>query len=210
MLPLVFALAIVLVVLGWPRGAAAWLLAAIATLATMLVLKVLAVACGPPELRSPSGHTATAAFIVGGFAALLARRAGRGALPVLFAGGVAALLIGISRLALGMHTWVEVTAGAAIGCVGALGLYWLAGPVPSRLTFRWVVATALCVVVAFHGLHLNAEPRIRSSALLWALRLGVCRGAPSALAAPPPGRGLRLGPANATIAAAPNRSESGK
>ncbi len=84
MLPLVFALAIVLVVLGWPRGAAAWLLAAIATLATMLVLKVLAVACGPPELHSPSGHTGTAAFVVGGFAALLARRAGRGA----FAGAV--------------------------------------------------------------------------------------------------------------------------
>src|SRR5580700_3091621 len=44
-LPLVFAIGIALLVQGWRRGAAAWTLAVLATFATMLVLKLVFMAC---------------------------------------------------------------------------------------------------------------------------------------------------------------------
>ena len=72
-LPLIVAIGIALWLLGWRRGALAWIVTACLTLGAMLVLKLLAMACGPDHLRTPSGHTAAAAFVTGSLAAILFR-----------------------------------------------------------------------------------------------------------------------------------------
>src|ERR1700722_3268120 len=73
-LPVVAAVAIVLFAQGWRRGALVWLGVVSATFAAVLVLKLAFQACGPVfgpwDLQSPSGHTAAASVVVGGFVAL--------------------------------------------------------------------------------------------------------------------------------------------
>jgi len=101
-----------------------------ATFALMLTLKLVAYACAPPVLRSPSGHTAAAAIILGGLAVALG--AGRDR-AVLLAAAAGAALIGASRLLLDVHTAPEVALGGLVGIAGALGLSRLAGPPASRL-----------------------------------------------------------------------------
>ena len=190
MLPLAVAVGCTLAALGWRRGAVAWSVAIFCTFALMLVLKMVSVACGPPLLRSPSGHTAAAAVVCGGMAVLLGR--GHRRVSVLLAAAAAAVLIGLSRLVLHMHTEPEVLVGGVVGIAGALCMRQLAGAPPRALRMRWVGAVALAVLVLFHGLHLNAEPRIHRLAFGMAWALEMCRGAPLenhvklAVAAPPP------------------------
>lgn len=175
-LPLVFAIGCTLAALGWRRGALAWVVAVGATLGLMLLFKLAAFACGPPMLRSPSGHTAAAAVVVGGLAAALGY--GRRSRTVLLAAAFAAVLIGVSRLVLGVHTALEVALAGLIGIAGALALNHLAGSPPHGLRLRWLAAVTLGVVLLFHGWHLNAEPRIHRAALRAAHELHVCRGVP--------------------------------
>ena len=175
-MPLVFAIGCTLAALGWVRGALAWGLAVGATLALMLALKLVAFACGPPLLRSPSGHTAAAAVVLGGLAVVLGRR-GRGR-AALLVGAFAGVLIGVSRLVLRVHTAPEVALGALVGMAGAFALSRLAGPAPRGLSLGWLAAVTVVVVVLFHGFHLDAEPRIHRAALHVARDLQVCRGAP--------------------------------
>ena len=129
-LPLVLAIGIALLAQGWRRGAAAWLLAVVATFATMLALKLVFLACsasfGINDIRTPSGHVAAATVVAGGLAALLLRPR-RAALPL---AGLAAIVIGISRLVLGLHSLPEVALGALVGLMGAWALLLLAGPPP--------------------------------------------------------------------------------
>ncbi|MEO8713840.1 MAG: phosphatase PAP2 family protein, partial [Acetobacteraceae bacterium] len=169
-LPLAFAIFCALAALSWTRGALAWGAAIGATFALMLALKLAAFACGPPALRSPSGHTAAAAIVLGGLAVVFGRGA-RGR-AVLLAAAAGATLIGLSRLALGVHTAPEVALGGLVGIAGALALSRLAGPPPGRLRLGWLAAVAVSVVVLFHGWHLDAEPRIH----LAAYALHLCRG----------------------------------
>lgn len=176
MLPLEVAVAIVLLGLGWRRGALAWLGAIGATYGIVLLLKLGLLACGPVfgpwALRSPSGHTATAAVVVGGLVALLAGRL----LSVVLASVLAALLIGLSRLELGVHSLPEVAVGAVVGLAGAAALSWLAGR-PPRARPLPLLAVAVLVAVLLHGMHLPAE-----AAILWASHhaldfVPACRGA---------------------------------
>ncbi|MDE2007851.1 MAG: PA-phosphatase, partial [Rhodospirillales bacterium] len=69
-LPLWLAIGAVLALSGWRRGAAAWLIAVGATLAAVGIGKLAGISCGPPWLRSPSGHTAAAGVVAGGLAVL--------------------------------------------------------------------------------------------------------------------------------------------
>ncbi len=178
-LPLIFAVGCALAVLGWPRGALAWGMAAAGTWGVVLCLKLVSIACGPSVLRSPSGHTAAAALVCGGLAMLIGR--GRSWVVVL-AASLAAGAIGFSRLVLHMHTGLEVAVGAVVGVAGALALRLLAGPPPGGLRLRWLAAVAIVVIVLFHGVRLNAEPRIRYVAFDLARVFRVCRGAPPAYA----------------------------
>jgi membrane-associated phospholipid phosphatase len=174
-LPIVVAIGIALLAQGWRRGAAAWIGAAAGTFAMMLFLKLVLIACpvslGADGLRTPSGHVAAATVVAGGLAALLLRRPR----PALLAAIIAAVVIGVSRLALGAHSTPEVMVGAAVGLVGALTLIRLAGAPPENLDARRVAVVAAVVALVFHGLHFPAEAHIRSTALRLSHLLGVCQ-----------------------------------
>ena len=166
-LPLTFAVALALALGGWRRGAAAWLVCIAATLAAVLLGKLLVCACGPPlplSLRSPSGHTAAAAVACGGLLALLAPPGRRALLLAVAGAAAAAALIGATRLALGVHSGSDVLVGGAVGIAGAAGLSQLAGARPPGLRRVLPVGAALATMVVFHGVHLHAEDGI----------LGIC------------------------------------
>lgn len=168
-LPLWLALGAVLAVLGWRRGALAWLAAVGGTLLAVGLAKLFLLSCGPAGLRSPSGHTAAAGVVCGGLAVLAGWRGARVAVAAL----AGAALIGATRLALGAHSPAEVAAGAAAGLAGALALARLAGPRPPGLRLRWLAVTLAVVVSLFHGLRLPAEAVLRGVSA----RLRVCRAA---------------------------------
>jgi membrane-associated phospholipid phosphatase len=159
-LPLIATVALALGILGWHRGAVGWLAAVGASFTSVVVLKLGFLDCadtvGLPLLRSPSGHTAAAAVIVGGFAVLF----GCGRLTTLAAAVLGAMVIGATRIALGMHSLPEVIVGGAVGVAGAVGFAFIAGRTP-RLRLQWVFAAVAIVALLLHGRHLDAEPRIR-------------------------------------------------
>lgn len=175
-LPVVLAVTIALAAQGWRRGAVAWVGVVTATFAVMLVLKLVFLACWPVfwpmDIHSPSGHVAAATIIAGGLSMLLLRRH-LGILPI---AALAATVIGISRLALGVHSLPEVLLGAAVGLAGAAVLVRLAGPVP-RLKPKPLLAAVLLTAMVFHGLHMPAEAEIRFAAHGASRLFDVCRPA---------------------------------
>ena len=173
-LPLAAAIGVALLAEGWRRGAAAWALAVAGTFAVMLALKLLFMVCahsfGTPSIHTPSGHVAAATVVAGGLAAmLLGRRA-----SVLPLAALVAMVIGISRLVLGVHSLQEVLLGALVGMLGA-SLLLLAGRLPPTLNVRRIAVIAVAVVVVFHGLHLPAEAHIRATAFRFAQMFSVCQ-----------------------------------
>lgn len=178
-LPLVLAISIALALQGWRRGALVWLGVVGATFAVMLILKLAFLACTPlsgaADIRSPSGHVAAAAVVAGGLAALVTRRASS-ILPI---AAMAAVVIGLSRLVLGVHSLPEVVVGALVGLAGATVLSRLAGP-PPPLRPAPLILVIVLVTALFHGLHLPAEAAIRDTAANAAAYLTVCRPAPEA------------------------------
>ncbi len=172
-LPLAVVLAAALAVAGWRRAALAWCLAVPATLALVLAAKMAVASCGQflplSGLRSPSGHTASAALIYGGLLALTLPAARRGGRAVWLAGAIA-LVFGVTRLALHVHSRSDVVVGAGIGVLGAMLLTRLAGARPPHVRMALPVAATLVIVLMFHGQHLRAEDRIhRVARLVWPL-----------------------------------------
>ncbi len=131
LLPLAACVFGTLLALRWRRGALAWGACVAGVLAVMLVLKLVALACGAhfawTGVVSPSGHTATAAVVYGGLFALLAPPSRTGTLVAAAAGGLVALGVGLTRLALHVHTPADVLVGAAVGVAGAVLMRRLAG-----------------------------------------------------------------------------------
>jgi membrane-associated phospholipid phosphatase len=177
-LPLVLAVAIALAVLGWRRGALIWLLVVAGTFGATVAFKLMFLSCspvfGPLDVHSPSGHVAAATVVSGGLAAMFTRRR----VSILPAAVLAAIVIGVSRVVLGMHTLPEVIVGAMIGLVGAAALLRLAGPPPPRLRVAPLIAVVVVVATVFHGLHLPAEAAIRRTAFSAAQFIPACRGTP--------------------------------
>jgi membrane-associated phospholipid phosphatase len=176
-IPVVLAVAVVLAIQGWRRGAFVWLLVVAGTFFATLTAKLMFLACsplfGPIDIHSPSGHVAASTVVAGGLAAMLTRRR----TSILPAAVLAAVVIGVSRLILGMHSLPEVFVGAAIGLTGALALLHFAGPTP-RLRVAPLVAVVVIVAMLFHGLHLPAEAAIRHTAFRAAQLIPACRGTP--------------------------------
>jgi membrane-associated phospholipid phosphatase len=171
LLPVALIVAVSLAISGWWRGAGAWLLGVGATLSLMLFLKIAFIACGPGQiLRSPSGHTAAAAVVCGSLIMVLG---GSQRLAVSVA-VLAGLLIGGSRLALAMHTPLEVLVGAVAGVAGTGLTVRFAGAVP-RLCRNRIVVAAVLVVLLLHGMHMPAEAHIRGLAERVVLYFPVCR-----------------------------------
>ncbi len=174
LLPLAAGVTLVFALAGWRRGAVAWAAAVVGTLALMVVLKLVFLACGHllpgSQLHSPSGHTAAAAAIYGGLLALAARLATGHGRWTLACALLVMLVIGGSRLALGVHTGLEVAVGGAVGVCGALAADRLAGAPPPGLRTGRLAAMAVLVLALLHGVHMPAEAAIRSAALdLWPL-----------------------------------------
>ncbi len=176
-LPLVLATAVALLAQGWRRGALTWLIVVTATFVTTLALKLMFLACsplfGPIDIHSPSGHVAAATVVAGGLAAMLSGRRG----SILPAALLAAVVIGVSRIVLGMHSLPEVILGAMIGLAGAAALLRFAGA-PPRLKMAPLILVILVVAFLFHGLHLPAEAAIRHTAFRAAQYIPACRGTP--------------------------------
>ena len=158
-LPVVVAIAAVLAMLGWWRGAISWLFAVGTTFGAVLGLKLGFLACGPVfgpwSLHSPSGHTAAAAMVAGGLAALATGRR-HVALPVAI---LAAGVIGATRVGLGFHSVPEACLGGALGVAGAALLPGLAARQRARRPVSLLVAAAV-VAAMMHGLRLPAEAAI--------------------------------------------------
>ena len=162
-LPLVLAVAMVLGLQGWWRGALVWFGAIAGTFAVMLALKLFFMGCsgvfGPYALRSPSGHVAAASVIAGGLVVIL----GRERALILPIAALATAVIGLTRIGLHVHSWPEVILGGCVGLVGALVLVGCCGPPPS-LRLSPLILTAAVVLGLFHGQHLKAEVVIRQAA----------------------------------------------
>jgi hypothetical protein len=116
---------------------------------------------------------AAATVVTGGLAAMFTRRRA----SILPAAALAAIVIGLSRLVLGMHSLPEVVVGAMIGLAGAVALLRFAGP-PPRLQVAPLVLVVVVVATVFHGLHLPAEAAIRHTAFRAAQFIPACRGTP--------------------------------
>jgi membrane-associated phospholipid phosphatase len=166
-LPLAVAVGLALLLAGWRQGAVAWVLAVAGTLAAVLLGKILATACvhvlAIADLRSPSGHTASAAMVYGGLIALLLPEPPRGLrrwMAAFVLAAAFAVVFGGTRLALHVHTPADVVAGACLGIAGALALSRLAGPRPEGVRAAMPLAAALAVALLLHGRHLHAEEMI--------------------------------------------------
>ena len=174
-LPLACAVALALLLAGWRRGALAWVASVVGTLGAVLIAKMAVLACIAlvvlPDLRSPSGHTASAAVVYGGLIVLLLPTPARGARRLVVAllfGAAFAVLFGGTRLALHVHTLSDVIAGACLGIAGALVLARVAGPRPAGFRAAAPVAAALAVALLLHGIHLHAEEALdRLSCRFW-------------------------------------------
>ncbi len=177
-IPLVLAVATTLAIQGWRRGAVTWVAVVAATFGATLAFKLMFLACSPlfepMDVHSPSGHVAAAAVVSGGLAAMLTRRRA----SILPAALVAACVIGVSRMLLGVHSLEEVIVGALIGLVGAAALLRFAGRPPESLSAAPVMAVVVVVAAVFHGLHLPAEAAIRHTAFNLAQYIPACRGTP--------------------------------
>lgn len=164
---------------GWRRGAIVWVLAVGAVLGAMLPLKLVSMTCGHlvagRELHSPSGHTAASAAIYGGLGALLACLPRRYAWRWWLLAPVAvALVIGATRIALGVHTVMDVALGGSVGVVGALAAAALAGSPPPGFRLGPIAAVVTATAQAFHGIHLPAEAAIGRAPLLRIWPLSAC------------------------------------
>ena len=178
LLPLATIVTVVFAAAGWWRGAVAWAIAIGATLGLVLLLKLVFLACGHllpfDTVHSPSGHTAASGVTYGGLLAIMARLVTgreRWTLPCAIS---VAVVIALSRLALGVHTVAEVGIGGLVGVCGAILVTKLAGPPPPTLRLRTMAAAAVLVLVLFHGFRMPAEAAIRHLALsVWPL--SACR-----------------------------------
>lgn len=125
----------------------------------------------------PSGHSAS---VVGLFALLWLYRRNAWSLSLAL---TAILLVGLSRLYLGVHSWEQVVAGWALGAVVVATFGWFAIPVKSASSHRGVLSqTALAAACcsSFAALQYVLSNHLSSSFKLpteWVLRIEDARKA---------------------------------
>ena len=163
-IPSAIAVAVGFVAAGWYRGALAWSGVLACTWVSVLLLKLACLLFGSlwvGGLHSPSGHTASAAAAAGGFLGLIVRRRGgdwRWTIPI--SAGFATI-IGLSRLALHVHTRLDVLVAGMVGVVSAVVLVVLAGPPPPKLRLSPIITALAVVIVLMHGSQSSAEAAIK-------------------------------------------------
>jgi membrane-associated phospholipid phosphatase len=169
-LPLTAVVAIMLLLLGWWRGAVGWCLAVSSTFATVLSLKIVFYAC-----HAELPHLGIRLLGVRGVSETI-RHVGRHLLLILLAALLLALVFGFSRVDLGVHTVPDVLVGGAVGIFGAIFLVLMAGAAPSGFR-RWPLAAVVLIVATFlHGRELHAEETIQRMAITyWWPFIASCR-----------------------------------
>lgn len=186
LLPASFGLIAFLMTSGSWRDAAAYAMAAAASLTAALFAKLALAACGETYslfgVASPSGHAAFAATFYGCLAVLFATGRATGWRLTAYGGAAALiLLIAASRVALEVHTAPEVAVGLLIGVV-TIALFSGLRIKPERLelTSRTMVRAspfallfALCSLLL--GDHWSAERFIDAIAAQLGADLHLCR-----------------------------------
>lgn len=163
-IPSAIAVAVGFVAVGWHRGALAWSGVLACTWVSVLLLKLACLLFGSlwaGGLHSPSGHTASAAAAAGGFLGLIVRRRGgdwRWTIPI---SAAFATVIGLSRLALHVHTRLDVLVAGVVGMVSATVLVMLAGPPPPKLRLSPIITALAVVILLLHGSQSSAETAIK-------------------------------------------------
>ena len=179
LIPAAIAVAVGFAAAGWYRGALAWSGVLACTWVSILLLKLACLLFGSlwmEGLHSPSGHTASAAAAAGGFLGLIVRRHGgdwRWTVPI--SAGFATV-IGLSRLALYVHTGLDVLVAGVVGVISAMAIVMLAGPPPSKMRLSPIMAALAIVILLLHGSQASAEIAIRriAAAEFWGdLRFGL-------------------------------------
>lgn len=163
-LPVLAVGGLVMLLRGWWRGAAVWVLTASLVLAFMLLLKIAGLYYAwfvHVPIISPSGHVAAACVVYGGLLFMM----GQGwfaRFPALMLPSVLAvgLVIGQTRLMLHAHTLLEVVIGCMVGCAGGVMVGRKCGPVPHPL-WIYLLPCVGCIACLFHGCHLGIEGTIR-------------------------------------------------
>lgn len=150
---------------GW-IAACTYIVPLVGCLSTMLLLKLYFISCGTGralDITSPSGHTATSTIVFGGIAVVMASHLQPGLRRVVTAGMTLLIgLIGISRVAVGAHTWEEVVLGLLVGAsalVLFMVLYERCPKRPIKLK-RLVIASAAIMALAY-GVPSSAEQFIK-------------------------------------------------
>jgi membrane-associated phospholipid phosphatase len=174
MFPLGVAVPLVLGIFGQRRTALAWTAVIGSVWAVMLVLKLsgYTIATMFPVsafseifLVTPSGHAASAAAIYGGLVGIMLSHPGTLLRRTVLAAIAVALVIGATRILLGVHSVSEVIVGAAVGVAGAAGVALAARDTVERRARLPVLAAITVIIVTFHGDHTSWEDPIHDAAV---------------------------------------------
>lgn len=182
-LPLIGTVLGVLLILGERRAALWWTLSVCIALGITLAAKLVLIPCGHllpvSNVRSPSGHAASASAVYGGVAMLVVQAHRSAATRVTaFCLAVSAMLaIAATRVLLRAHTLEETVIGVAIGCLGPI-LLMLPNPLFRRGETRrrwWLLLLPLVAIPAVAGHRLGAEGWIHATSF-WLAHLAAACG----------------------------------
>ena len=170
-------LTIILCLLWYDRRADALAVAAAlgACLVATLIAKIAFQSCESQfstlGIESPSGHASVSAAFYGCAALLVAAGRGLWMRACILAGAAAfVVLVGLSRIYVGVHTVPEVIAGMTIGAASLFVFQWLRGPkrrlvVPLRLIAIGIpVAAVLALTILTFARNWTLEYRIEKVA----------------------------------------------
>lgn len=160
------ALILVWLSLKQPRITALWWLIALALcVAATAAAKIYLYLCPTvPALHSPSGHTGLSTLVYGALTVIVAVESPRRwRAPIVSAGAILVIAIGLSRIALDAHTKLEVVAGLGIGALSlALFAQHYLRRRKSGVAIGWLLALAAVLAIVFHGQEVSAEAFLHS------------------------------------------------
>ncbi len=152
---------------GHRREAGAVLLAWLTAALAIALLKIAVAGCGLHlfrlDIRSPSGHAAMSASVLGSLAAVASRQlTGRRRLLAVLPAALLVGAIAATRVSLGIHSLHEVLAGLVVGgSVALLARRWMRGVAHAPLDLRRLSLSLAVVALAMAGTRLPAERVIR-------------------------------------------------
>jgi membrane-associated phospholipid phosphatase len=152
---------------GSRKSAGILVLSLLAAAGAIFILKIAFLGCWVKtpfyDLRSPSGHAALSAAVLGTLAAILSTQLENREkwVPYIILVPLIAL-IALSRVLLGMHSPEEAFVGLFIGgCVATAACIILKHSDVPKVDSRLIVIVAVLVVIVFHGTWSSIESTLR-------------------------------------------------